>query len=537
MEQYSLGFESMSYLQIVKPSIKTQSSSRIASYKEFKATIIQEIEHVNRNNHFFWLISYRIETKDVRSESGRRIYDIISSKIRSSDKIGILNDGIGVILLNTDAEIAEKLALSICTYISTFMPPPFYTIFPYPTNRDDKTRPLDFFDQFDDLKTNENSVMDSNPRPVDELPGNGNGSPTFALSSSKRYSSNNTIKNAIGKFKSDGRNSQHVIMIGMNQRSMQFALDIESNPGSGYSIDGFVDNEWDGSVDCLKQGFELVASFDQFSKYMNEHVIDEVVIGLPMNSHYQEVSRIVSLCEEQGIKVRFLPSMFNLRFARLKIVNVESYALVTFDPVKLTGWKVYIKRFFDIVISAVSLLLFSPLFLVISLLIKLTSKGPIFFVQERVGLNKRKFSLYKFRTMISGAEGMMPDLESANELQGPTFKMKNDPRVTRFGKLLRKSSLDEIPQLINVLQGFMSLVGPRPLTLRDYSGFEKNWHRRRFSVRPGLTCLWQINGRNNIPFDRWMELDMEYIDKWSLWLDLKVMLKTIPAVVLGKGAG
>jgi lipopolysaccharide/colanic/teichoic acid biosynthesis glycosyltransferase len=181
-------------------------------------------------------------------------------------------------------------------------------------------------------------------------------------------------------------------------------------------------------------------------------------------------------------------------------------------------------------------LLLSPIFVLTAVLIKITSPGPVFFVQERVGLNKRRIGVYKFRTMVPGAEKKQAELESLNEAGGPVFKIKNDPRITPFGKILRKTSIDELPQLFNVLKGDMSLVGPRPLPVRDYEGFDKDWHRRRFSVRPGITCLWQINGRSDTSFEKWMELDMEYIDNWSLWLDLKILAGTIPAVLKGSGA-
>jgi lipopolysaccharide/colanic/teichoic acid biosynthesis glycosyltransferase len=158
------------------------------------------------------------------------------------------------------------------------------------------------------------------------------------------------------------------------------------------------------------------------------------------------------------------------------------------------------------------------------------------FVQERVGLNKRKFRMYKFRTMVANAEKQQLDLEKLNESDGPVFKIKQDPRITRLGKYLRKASIDELPQLLNVLKGDMSLVGPRPLPLRDYQGFDQAWLHRRFSVRPGITCLWQVHGRSTTTFGRWMELDMQYIDSWSLWLDLKILAKTLPAVFAGRGA-
>jgi lipopolysaccharide/colanic/teichoic acid biosynthesis glycosyltransferase len=157
-------------------------------------------------------------------------------------------------------------------------------------------------------------------------------------------------------------------------------------------------------------------------------------------------------------------------------------------------------------------------------------------VQKRLGLNKRRFDVYKFRTMVVDAEARLPDLEHLNEVSGPVFKIKNDPRITRIGRFLRKTSIDELPQLFNVLRGEMSLVGPRPLPVRDYEGFNEDRQRRRFSAKPGITCLWQIRGRSSIPFEQWMELDLQYIDKWSLWLDLEILMRTIPAVLKGSGA-
>ncbi|HSH00328.1 MAG TPA: sugar transferase, partial [candidate division Zixibacteria bacterium] len=164
------------------------------------------------------------------------------------------------------------------------------------------------------------------------------------------------------------------------------------------------------------------------------------------------------------------------------------------------------------------------------------SPGPVLFVQQRVGLNKRRFNLLKFRTMVDDAESRLDEVLAANEAEGPVFKIKKDPRITPVGRILRRFSIDELPQLINVVRGEMSLVGPRPLPVRDYEGFSEDWVRRRFSVPPGLTCLWQISGRSNISYERWMELDMEYIDKWSLMLDLEILVKTLPAVMRAEGA-
>jgi len=210
--------------------------------------------------------------------------------------------------------------------------------------------------------------------------------------------------------------------------------------------------------------------------------------------------------------------------------------VISFYTGGMHGWSVVVKRTLDFCLSYVLLVLLSPLLLVTGLLIKVTSLGPIFFAQERVGLNKRRFRLYKFRTMIAEAEQKFSEVEHLNEVSGPVFKIKDDPRITAIGKFLRRTSIDELPQLFNVLKGDMSLVGPRPLPLRDVDGFGKDWQRRRFSVRPGITCLWQVNGRSDLPFENWMELDMEYIDEWSLWLDFKILAQTIPAVLRGSGA-
>ncbi len=193
------------------------------------------------------------------------------------------------------------------------------------------------------------------------------------------------------------------------------------------------------------------------------------------------------------------------------------------------------KRMIDVAVSSMLLILLSPVFLVVSILIKKDSRGPVFFRQKRVGYNGRLFTCLKFRTMINEAEMVRDELLHLNEMDGPVFKITDDPRVTRTGKFLRKTSLDELPQLINVLRGEMSLVGPRPPIPSEVQQYELMNHRR-LSVKPGMTCTWQVSGRNNISFKKWMEMDMQYIDQWSLWLDMKILLKTVPAVLKGSGA-
>jgi len=242
------------------------------------------------------------------------------------------------------------------------------------------------------------------------------------------------------------------------------------------------------------------------------------------------------LCQEHGIIMRFHSDLFGLKTSRWRSEEFGGHQYIATytglgDPVPQI-----LKRSIDIVIATLALLIFSPILLAAAIAIKLTSPGPIFFLQERIGLNKRHFLMFKFRTMVPNADALMSKLEAQNEAMGPVFKMKKDPRITPIGKLLRKTSIDELPQLLNVLAGEMSLVGPRPLPIRDFEGFNEDWQRRRFSVKPGMTCLWQVNGRSGITFEQWMRLDLKYMDEWSLWLDLKILAKTVPAVLRGTGA-
>ena len=349
-------------------------------------------------------------------------------------------------------------------------------------------------------------------------------------------SSRLALKYILEHVRKQGRNLRHVLIVGTNTRAIEFAKKIESNPELGYRIIGFVDREWTGMEEFRKAGYSLVCNFEKFVEFIRATVVDEVVIALPLKSFYFHASRIAALCEEQGIVLRFLPRMFNLRMARSVAEDFEGDSLLTLYTGPLDGWPVFAKRALDFVLSLSTIIILSPLFIVTAILVKLSSPGPVFFNQERLGLNKRRFHIVKFRTMIPNAEQMLAELERLNEVSGPVFKIKNDPRLTSIGKFLRKTSIDELPQLFNVLKGDMSLVGPRPLPVRDYEGFDQDWHRRRFSIRPGITCLWQVNGRSSVPFEKWMELDMRYIDEWSLWLDLKILAGTIPAVLRGSGA-
>jgi exopolysaccharide biosynthesis polyprenyl glycosylphosphotransferase len=264
--------------------------------------------------------------------------------------------------------------------------------------------------------------------------------------------------------------------------------------------------------------------------------VDEVFITLPREKYGHLLDTIVRLCEEQGIIVRVQTEPFDLRIARWQVDELGGIPIVTIRSGPPDGWQLLAKRLMDICGSAVLLIALAPLLAVVALLIKLDSPGPVLFTQQRVGLNKRRFTLFKFRTMAAGADQHQALLEGLNEAEGPVFKIKDDPRITRIGRILRRYSIDELPQLLNVFKGEMSLVGPRPLPVRDVERIDARWHKRRLSVKPGVTCLWQVNGRSDVSFDFWVRMDLEYIDKWSLGLDLKILMKTIPAVLRGSGA-
>lgn len=347
------------------------------------------------------------------------------------------------------------------------------------------------------------------------------------------------LKYLLEHLRARGKNLHNVLIVGTNNRALQFAKKIDSRLELGYHILGFVDNEWVGTEKFLESGYPIVADFSTLPVFLRDNVVDEVFIDLPIESLHDEIRHIMSQCVEQGVVVRFVS--YNYLFlrkipAQAKIDLLEDTVLVSLRAGAMDGWPILVKRVFDFVVSLLLLVVFSPLLLLTALVIKLTSAGPVLFIQERVGLNKRRFRMYKFRTMVTDAEQRQAELEALNEASGPVFKLNNDPRITRVGRFLRKTSLDELPQLANVLKGDMSLVGPRPLPERDYNGFNTDWHRRRFSVRPGITCLWQVEGRSSIPFETWMQMDMKYIDHWSFGLDLKILAKTLIAIYKETGA-
>jgi len=296
---------------------------------------------------------------------------------------------------------------------------------------------------------------------------------------------------------------------------------------------GFVDTPDEVLLPAVQEHW--LGPLDQLEHILMHAVVDEVLIALPVKSHYAAIQRTIDECERAGVESRYSPDVFVSRLARPCVESLDGEAAVAMKVVS-DDYRVVIKRLIDIVAASIGLVVLAPLLLTIAMAIVMTSPGPVIFGQERYGWRKRRFIMYKFRTMVTDAEALQATLETRNEAEGPVFKLSDDPRVTPLGRILRKTSLDELPQLWNILRGEMSLIGPRPLPLRDVNRFSDAWLMRRFSVLPGLTGLWQVSGRSNLPFGEWMQLDLQYIDGWSLSLDLNILLRTIPAVLRGTGA-
>lgn len=281
----------------------------------------------------------------------------------------------------------------------------------------------------------------------------------------------------------------------------------------------------------------VIATAEGFETALKRHAVDEVLFT-DVVENFKVFKGLAHIAVEEGVKVTFAADLFSLEIFRSDVSYFGNIPLIHYHPSAggADSVALLVKRMIDATISFVALLVLSPFLVAVALAIKITSPGPVFFTQRRVGLNGRHFTLLKFRSMVVGAEKLLPQLREQNEMTGPVFKLRDDPRVTTLGRFLRRYSIDELPQLINVLRGDMSLVGPRPPLPEEVSLYLRK-HRKRLSMRPGLTCIWQVSGRNNIPdFERWAQLDLEYIDNWSLFTDLKLLMRTIPVVLSGAGA-
>ncbi len=331
-----------------------------------------------------------------------------------------------------------------------------------------------------------------------------------------------------------GYNYRNILLAGTGNRAQQFMKVVENHREWGLHIIGLIDRD-PALIGKFVRGYKVIGTFDDLKRIIHNYVIDEVIFVVP-GAWLRKIENYISVCETEGLKVSVAVDFFEPKISKIKLTDLSHFPLLYIESTPDQVWHLLIKRIFDVIVSFICLVILAPVFITISLFIKFTSPGPIFFAQERCGLNSRKFTLFKFRTMVPDAHRQLAELLGQNEMQGPAFKMTNDPRLTEIGKFLRKTSLDELPQLWNVLKGDMSLIGPRPPLPEEVQQYD-GWHRRRLRMRPGITCLWQVNGRNNISnFDEWARLDLEYIEKWSLWLDCKILLKTIPVVLVGLGA-
>ena len=356
----------------------------------------------------------------------------------------------------------------------------------------------------------------------------------FALVSVAGSASRLFVRSVVMGARKSGYNFRNILFVGVNEHAMRVASKIEARPELGFRIVGFV-TEGVAEPSTMRADWPVLGTIDEMRDILKRESVDEIIACLPVDSQMEEIGRVTKYARDLGVVMRLVPG--NVDRGVLDGMQVEYFDdefVITLFRERMIG-QLFMKRVIDVVISSVLLLVLSPIFLVIAAWIKTTSKGPVFFTQERVGLNKRTFRMYKFRSMLDEAEKMRDSIAHLNELDGPAFKIQNDPRITGIGKFLRRTSLDELPQLFNVLRGEMSLVGPRPPLREEVERYE--WmFRKRLSVKPGITCIWQISGRSDVSFARWMRMDQDYVENWSLWLDFWILLKTIPAVLSSRGA-
>jgi exopolysaccharide biosynthesis polyprenyl glycosylphosphotransferase len=324
-----------------------------------------------------------------------------------------------------------------------------------------------------------------------------------------------------------------LLIVGAGEVGRRLMRNIVAQPELGYQVIGFVDDDPDKNKTDIGR-FKALGGIDNLPRVVQEKAIDEVIVTLPW-MHHRKILGIMRQCEREQVRARIVPDLFQLALSRVDIEDLGGIPIIGVKEVSITGWNLAFKRASDIVLSLAALILLSPLTLLISVAIKLDSPGPILFKQVRVGKGGRRFVFHKFRSMRQGAEGERRQLAARDEVMGATFKIRHDPRCTRVGRFLRRTSLDELPQFYNVLRGEMSLVGPRPAIPSEVEQYQE-WHRRRLEVPPGITGLWQVSGRSQLTFDEMCLLDIYYLENWSPLLDLKIALKTIPAVLAGRGA-
>ena len=334
-------------------------------------------------------------------------------------------------------------------------------------------------------------------------------------------------------YRSRGYDCRNVLIVGTGTTARGFADKVLNNSRFGLRILGFVD--WRAQSSLWRYSdIPCVGNLETLPAYLKNNQIDWVVFAVGRR-FLEKIKRSIEICEQMGVHVAVLADFFPLKIARKRIDSFFDSPMICYDTGPRKDISLIMKGLLDRCLAAIGLLLSSPILIAAALAVKFSSRGPALFMQERCGLNGRKFTLYKLRTMVLDADTRKGELMRFNEMDGAAFKMTDDPRVTRLGRFFRRTSIDELPQLINILKGDMSFVGPRPPLADEVAEYDL-WQRRRLSVKPGLTCLWQISGRSNVKFEQWIKLDLRYIDNWSLWEDAKILAKTVPAVLKGSGA-
>lgn len=340
------------------------------------------------------------------------------------------------------------------------------------------------------------------------------------------------ILHCMKEAKKRGEDVRHILLAGTGRRAQEFISDIAKHTEWGYKLVGLLDRD-PGMKGQMVAGYPVLGVLEDLPSILESEVIDEIVFVAPRN-WMEDVRKCILYCEAVGIPATISTDLFDLEIALGAPKKLEGKTYLTVETRVPKGWELFIKRIFDILGSAAILILTSPVLLIVAGAIKLNSPGPVFFRQIRCSRNGRRFNLYKFRSMVIDAEAKLAALKSKNEMSGPVFKITHDPRITAVGKFIRKTSLDEFPQFWNVLKGDMSLVGPRPALPSEVIQYEP-WQRRRLSLKPGITCIWQTTRRDGENFEEWMDMDLRYIDNWSLWLDSKILFLTGRAVFAGSG--
>ena len=323
------------------------------------------------------------------------------------------------------------------------------------------------------------------------------------------------------------------LIVGSGEVARTVMRTLVARPDLGYQLVGFVEPNPGDSKEAIGR-FQQLGTLENLTEILKEHQVTEVIITVP-SGHHRRIEQIIRRCNKAGARARIVPDFFQLSLQHVDVDSLGGIPLIGIRDTRLGRGPRIIKRGMDILGGVVGLAVFAPLIGAIALAIRLDSKGPIFFRQERLGENERPFEVIKFRSMRVGAEAEQAQLQALNEADGPLFKIRDDPRLTRVGRWIRRASLDELPQFVNVLRGEMSLVGPRPPLASEVEQYH-GWQRKRLSVKPGVTGLWQVSGRSDLAFDEMCLLDIYYIENWSLWLDVRIILRTIPQFFLGKGA-